>query len=365
MGLRAGQSGAGMIQIDSPPSLGGGARQSWRLRSSAVGAQAPSARAVTRVESSSISAGTAPHVAKIDWLNATFDAPAMTVHGLMVFVGRVMSRMVTAKLDGGLFGFTDRHRLTALMDDGAKVEVGSIACGGESQKGRWLLQLNGKGCGLVTDWESVQELLEGLGATISRVDLAVDFLDGEYTVDDALTLYDEGAFINRGRNPELDTQGAWHEQGTKGRTMYVGKLKNGKTLCVYEKGRQLNMPESDWTRYEVRLGNRDRVIPLDVLTNPDRYFAGAYPALSHMLEAAAQEVPTVREEVKGSLAHGLHHLQRCYGKYIHQAIEVTGCSVVDLVEEVRIVGLPKKVDPAGVVAGLAWSELKTHMELLK
>lgn len=344
---------------DSPPSAWGDARFSWRLRSSAVGAQAPSARAVTRVESFTQSK------AKIDWLNATFDAPSITVHGLMSFVGRVMGRTVTAKLDGGLFGFTERHRLTALLDDGASVEVGSIACGGESQKGRWLLQLTGKGCGLVTDWESVQELLQGLGATISRVDLAVDFLNGEYTVDDALTLYEEGAFINRGRNPELDTQGAWHESGTKGRTMYVGKLKNGKTLCVYEKGRQLKIPDSAWTRYEVRLGNRDRVIPLDVLTNPDRFFVGAYPALANMLDAAAEEVPTVREEVKGSLAHGLHHMQRCYGKYLHQAIEVTGCNVVDLVEEIRVVGIPRKVEPAGVVAGLAWPELKAHMELLK
>ncbi|MHC3434461.1 replication initiation factor domain-containing protein [Delftia lacustris] len=351
--------------IDSPSSARG---VSWRLRT--IGAAAPSARAVTRVESSSTtSTSESPEArsraAKIDWLNATFDQPAMSVHGLISFVGQLMGRPLTAQLDGGLFGFTERHRVTARLDDGAKVEIGSVALGGESQKGRWLLQLNGKGCGLVTDWASLQELLEGLDATISRVDLAVDFLDGEYTVDDALTLWDQGAFINRGRNPELDTQGAWHESGTKGRTMYVGKLKNGKTLCVYEKGRQLNMPDSDWTRYEVRLGNRDRVIPLDVLTNPDKYFAGAYPALAHMLEAAAEEIPTVREEVKGSLAHGLHHLQRCYGKYIHQAIETTSCSIADLVEEVRVVGIPKKVEPSGVVAGLAWPELQAQMERLK
>lgn len=351
--------------IDSPSSARG---VSWRLRT--IGAAAPSARAVTRVESSSTTSTSEfpearSRAAKIDWLNATFDQPAMSVHGLISFVGQLMGRPLTALLDGGLFGFTERHRVTARLDDGAKVEIGSVALGGESQKGRWLLQLNGKGCGLVTDWASLQELLEGLDATISRVDLAVDFLDGEYTVDDALTLWDQGAFINRGRNPELDTQGAWHESGTKGRTMYVGKLKNGKTLCVYEKGRQLNMPDSDWTRYEVRLGNRDRVIPLDVLTNPDKYFAGAYPALAHMLEAAAEEIPTVREEVKGSLAHGLHHLQRCYGKYIHQAIETTSCSIADLVEEVRVVGIPKKVEPSGVVAGLAWPELQAQMERLK
>lgn len=354
------------LENHTPPSTRG--EVSWRLRPQA--AQAASSRAVTREESSlpcleSENLDSSAPVAKIDWLNATFDAPAMSVHGLISFIGGLLDRGIFAELDGGLFGFTDRHRMFTRLNDGSKVEIGSVALGGESQKGRWLLQLNGKGCGLVNDWSSLQELLEGLAATISRVDLAVDFLNGEYSVDDCMSLYHEGAFINRGRNPELDTQGAWHEEGTKGRTMYVGKLKNGKTLCVYEKGRQLNMPDSDWTRYEVRLGNRDRVIPLDVLTNPDKYFTGAYPALAHMLEAAAQEIPTLQEEVKGSLAHGLHHLQRCYGKYMHQAIETTGCSPVDLVEEVRVIGLPRKVEPAGVVAGLSWPVLQEHLARLK
>lgn len=350
------------VVFDSHPSRRG--VSSWKLRPAA--AQAASTRAVTRVESTvSTGQNLETRAAKIDWLNATFDKPAMSVQGLLAMVGHCMSKPISAELDGGLFGFTERHRMTVRLDDGAKVEIGSIALGGEGQKGRWLLQLNGKGCGLVDDWESVQELLEGLAASISRVDLAVDFLDGEYSVDDAMTLYHEGAFINRGRNPELDTQGAWHEDGKKGRTMYVGKLKHGKALCVYEKGAQLKMPDSKWTRFEVRLGNRDRVIPLDVLTNPDLYFVGAYPALAHLLEAAAEEIPTVKEEVKGSLANGLYHLGRCYGKYINAALETTGCSLADLVEEVRVIGLPNKVEPSGVVAGLAWPELQAQIGRLK
>ena len=40
-------------------------------------------------------------------------------------------------------------------------------------------------------------------------------------------------------------------------------------------------------------------------------------------------------------------------------------SAVDLVEEVRVIGLPRKVEPAGVVAGLAWPELQAHLERLK
>jgi phage replication initiation protein len=147
--------------IDSPPSAPGGG---WRLRREGVPAPA-SARAVTRVESSS-PAGTG-RVAKIDWLNATFDTPPMSLAGLMAFVdGCMTGATLSAKLDGGLFGFTERHRLTVHLKDGARVEVGAIALGGDTQKGRWLLQLNGRGCGLVSDWPSLQELLEGLGAAV-------------------------------------------------------------------------------------------------------------------------------------------------------------------------------------------------------
>jgi len=353
-------SGAGVVSslIDSPPCSGG--VSGWRLRPSG-GSGGGSSRAVTREESSFSSGELRCESAKIDWLNATFDAPPLTVPELMAAVGRLMTQSLSAYRDGGLFGFAERYRLEFRLVDGSRVEVGSIALGGASQRGRWLLQLTGKGCGLVKDWPGIQSLLHDLGATITRVDLAVDFLDGEYSVDDAMTLYHDGAFISRGRNPDLDIQGAWHEGGTKGRTLYVGKLKNGKTLCVYEKGRQLHMIDSNWTRFEVRLGSRDRVIPLDVLTNPDKYFVGAYPALANMLEAAASEIPTLREEAKGSLAHSLRHARRCYGKHIHQALQVTDCAVADLIEEIRVIGMPRRLDPAAQTSGLDWQTLKSEL----
>ena len=341
--------------IDSPSSARGG----WSLRREGA-PRLPSTRSVTRVESITPNAQTA-RAAKLDWMNVTFDAPPMSAVGLLHFLSDVMAGPISSKHDGGLFGFTERHRLTLTTADGSRVEVGALAMGGDSQKGRWLLQLTGKGCSLVTDWPSLQELLEGFGAALSRVDLAVDFLDGEYTVDDAVDLYEDGAFINRGRNPEFDAQGAWNQNGKKGRTVYIGKLKNGKSLCVYEKGKQLNDLDSNWTRFEVRLGNRDRVIPLDVLTNPDRYFVGAYPALESLLEAAASEIPTIHTEAKTSIAHLLHHMSRCYGKAIHQTLSLTACSTADLVEEMRVVGIPRRVEPASASAGLAWPELQAQI----
>jgi phage replication initiation protein len=340
--------------IDSPPSLRGG----WRL-SRVGGSAVSSTRSVTRVES--ISPDDKPR-AKLDWLNCTFDTPSMSRGALLEFLGECMAGPLSMKLDGGLFGFEERWRVTCHVQDGTKVEVGALAMGGESQRGRWLLQLTGKGCGLVTDWSSLQEFLVGLDASLSRVDLAVDFLEGQHSVDDAVDLYESGAFINRGRNPELDVQGAWNQSGLKGRTVYVGKLKNGKSLCVYEKGKQLGDLESDWTRFEVRLGNRDRVIPLEVLTDPDRFFAGAYPALAGLLETASESVPTVHAEAKTSIAHLLHHMRRCYGKVIFQTVEQTQVSAIDLMEEMRVIGIPRRVDVASASAGLQWPELQAQLK---
>lgn len=331
----------------------------WVLgRLDAAGGEAASPRPVTRGESTPLGSDTEEKT-KVDWLNATFPAPAMSVVGLIQFLGAVMGRGISSKLDGGLLGFSERYRLYMHVD-GSLVEIGSIALGGEKQGGRWLLQLPGKGCGMVEDWDSLRELLEGLGATITRLDLALDFLEGEHTVDDAMDMLQAGLFTSLGRTPSSSQAGDWLH-GKDGRTLYVGKAKNGKMLRCYEKGKQLKSDSSEWTRFEVQLGNRDRVIPLEALTQRDKYFAGAYPALETLIESAAERIPTTQTETLTNLAHLLHHMRRCYGKALHQTAELCAVSPFDLVEEIRVIGIPRRVDPAGVVAGLAWPELQAQI----
>jgi len=331
----------------------------WMLRrSSARCAIAPSPRPVTRGESTPPSTET--QKAKIDWLNATFPASHMTVAGMVAFIGSCChGQGLSAKLDGGLFGFSERHRLFVHID-GTQVEIGALALGGESQGGKWLLQITGKGCGVVEDWASLRELLEGLGATITRLDLALDFLEGEHTVDDAMDMLEDGQFTSNGRTPSSMQMGDWH-RGINGRTLYVGKAKNGKMLRVYEKGKQLQSVNSEWVRFEVQLGNRDRVIPFDAITEPDRFFAGAYPALEALIGAAAETIPTTQTETLTNLGHLLHHMRRCYGKALHQAQETCAVTPTELIEEMRVIGMPRRVDPAGVVAGLEWPQLQAQL----
>ncbi len=54
-------------------------------------------------------------------------------------------------------------------------------------------------------------------------------------------------------------------------------------MRIYEKGKQLGDPESPWVRWELELHNTDREIPFDVLLQPGRYVAGAYPATAPLM----------------------------------------------------------------------------------
>jgi phage replication initiation protein len=294
-------------------------------------------------------------VAKVDWLNATFPAPRMSVEGFVGLLGRMLGRPVSAVEGHGMLGFESRVELWAHVAS-KKAPMGFLAFGGESQNGRWLLQFTGAGCGLVDDWEGIQDLLESLDAKITRVDLAVDFLDGEHTVDDAVRMHQAGRFAANGRPPTTETAGDWLDL-VRGRTLYVGKAKNGKMLRVYEKGRQLGDLQSDWVRFEVQLGNRDRTIPLDVLTRCDRYFGGAYPALADLLEQAGEQIATERKGGEVTLAHLVYHMKRCYGKVFDVLSNNLSAPNTELVQEVRVVGIPRRLKPSSLCAGLTWAQL--------
>lgn len=293
--------------------------------------------------------------AKVDWLNATFPAPAMTVLGLVELLARMLARPVFAIEGRGLFGFQESISLHAKHGSVSSL-IGSIAWGGDGQKGRWLLQLTGTGCQLVRDWEGISDLLESLDAKLTRVDLAVDFMAGEYTIDEAMEVYEWGGFQLGGRPPETKIVGDWLG-GQSGRSFYVGKAENGKMLRVYEKGKQLGDSSSNWTRFEVQLGNRDRVIPFRALTDRDAFFAGCYPALADLLKHAAEAIETIQKGGTVSIAHLLFHLRRCYGKVLHTCSVEAGASDADLIEELRVIGLPRRVSVSSVAAGVTWSDV--------
>lgn len=318
-------------------------------------AASSSPRPVTRGES------TDNQSVHIDWLNCTFDKPKMSPEGFVGILARLLGRPVTGISDRGLLGFDSSVKLYA-SHGSLSSPIGSLAFGGESQRGRWLFQLTGSGCQFVRDWQGMSDFLESLDAKLTRVDLCIDFLDGQHSVEEAVSLYQSGGFQLGGRSPSSRLDGDWLGI-TGGRSLYVGKAKNGKMLRVYEKGRQLGDPDSEWTRFEVQLGSRDRLIPFDVLTERDAFFAGCYPALASFVEEAAQAIPTLSKSGEISISHLLFHLKRCYGKVI-DTLTGMGPENADLVEEIRIIGLPRRVNLSSLAAGVTWADVQAQHKRL-
>jgi phage replication initiation protein len=273
----------------------------------------------------------------------------------MSLIGRVFRRELIGEEGRGIFGFDQSIKLFAKVGSGV-FAIGCLAFGGEAQRGRWMLQLTGAGCPAVRNWGRLAILLKALDARITRLDLAVDYLDGEYTVDDAVRMHDAGEFNSGGRPPSTSVAGDWLS-GEHGRTLYVGSAKNGKMLRVYEKGLQLGDPRSQWVRFEVQLGNRDRVIPFEAMTERDQFLAGCYPALQQMLGVAAESIETSRTEGAATLSHLMFHMKRSYGKLFSVCGELLDASASDLIEAVRVIGVPRRLKPAAVGSGLSWQQL--------
>lgn len=310
-------------------------------------------RSVTRGESSG------GEVAKVDWLNCTFPGPDRYTPVMFVaLLSRLFGRPVRGVVGRGIFGFDQSVKMLAGVGS-SEFPIGCIAFGGVEQRGRWMLQLTGSGCSVVRSWSRLSRLLQALGARITRLDLCIDYLDGCYSVDDAVSMYREGAFNCGGRSPSSACAGDWLD-GVNGRTLYIGKAVNGKLLRVYEKGRQLGNPESPWVRYEVQLGNRDRVIPFEAMTEPGRFLAGCYPALASMMECASESISTAQTGGQVSMTHLMFHLKNSYGRLIHT---LGGLAAPDsaLIEAVTVTGAPRRLKPSDISSGLTWDQLMSQI----
>lgn len=135
-------------------------------------------------------------------------------------------------------------------------------------------------------------------ATVTRIDLALDFFDGfPGGLDGIIDGYKAGDWDVRGQRPKCNGAGDWVNK--RARSFYVGSREAGKQTNVYEKGHQMYGPESGmpWLRWELRLGNKLRELDADILANPDGFFAGAGDAHAAALALAREfvqpvEVPT-------------------------------------------------------------------------
>lgn len=248
---------------------------------------------------------------------------------------------VCAKRAAGLNFYRD----TWSLNDGA----GMVSIGG--QAGTILVQITGHGMACAfSGWQKrlheVRQLMTR--CVITRIDLAYDDHEGRrYSVDKALSDYLEGHFTMRGRPPSAEQRGNWLLPDGKGRTFYVGKRENGKMLRVYEKGRQLGDPDSEWVRVELELHNKDRVIPWDLIDCPECYLAGAYSALLWVCDAEKVErISTLRKVAMMTYECMIGHLKRSYGGLINVILSVEESALDRFVAVGDRRPMPKRLDLA-------------------
>lgn len=215
------------------------------------------------------------------------------------------------------------------------------------------ITLTGVGCGTVASWDAVRVFCASLGGQVSRCDIAVDVLDPDWGVERCLSLYLQGLFNSGGRRPEHDTRGPWFGERTrrKGRTIYIGTRRAGRQLCCYEKGKQLggDAPEG-WCRWELRLyGDTRRQVPLEVLTNPAPYFAGAYWALSEMCKVEKGiRIQVDRARLVATEERHKAWLRRCAGRAIWFVTETEpGETIADKLSSFMIEEIPTSLARAG------------------
>ncbi|WP_440875455.1 replication initiation factor domain-containing protein [Thalassotalea sp. PLHSN55] len=187
------------------------------------------------------------------------------------------------------------------------------------------LELTGSGCHYIKTSDlkflPLYALLAQYGGKITEVDIATDDLTGKYNLRYTKKAYSAGDYNpKRGmkpvRNPEKEYQGS----------LYLGRSDSAKSMCVYEKWRELKLPKKHplygkWTRHELKLRRRNsHILTLDILTNPDGYFVGAYPKMHKRLINNVEPRSTVREkstELTQTLSKAVAYAKHQYGSTIN------------------------------------------------
>ncbi|MCH7373237.1 replication initiation factor domain-containing protein [Aeromonas sp. MR16] len=241
----------------------------------------------------------------------------------------------------------------------ADLLVDGIACGlcawGAANHGCFI-SFSGTGCDALDFHALYACMVRVPGIRITRVDLALDDYSGDIiTYSGAVEAAKNGAFHPARGNapkwmkieageliPEM-VKGLAKRFGliaSSGCSFYIGSRLNGKCGRTYEKGKQLSSLEyPDWVRAEGELHNKDRIIPLDVLLNPDPYFAGMYPQFAEWLAAMVDEsvepvrITTFKNKFVTSRDNAVHNMSRMAGRLVNWLVNVEGLKPETIIKQ--------------------------------
>lgn len=246
-------------------------------------------------------------------------------------VSKIIPDLDCHRTGHGKFGYKHCY---SLVRDGRSC---GIACVG-GNKNTILFSLTGLGCSGV-DMTRLYAFYKTIPfIKLTRIDCAHDDMtSASVSVSNIEAMYHAGLFHSRGAAPSFKDI-----KTSSGDTFYIGKKQSGLELCTYQKGKQLGLSDSLWTRLELRFYAVDRVLPLEIMLNPAHYIAGAYKPLS-MLSDITERVQVIKTQAKISLDFMIHHASMSYGKLI-STLSALGWSSDSIVSDLSREGMPSRLE---------------------
>lgn len=239
----------------------------------------------------------------IDWLRFRAKAdPGEALQALRPLFGGLGDGLALGEHVRGLLGF--QRGIQVKLGDAT---LGRMDWGGESQRGWLRVDLPGKACGFVADWDGFDQVEALPGAELRRLDIALTTWRGEVTHDQVIEAHAAGKFTTR-RPPNL--QVITNSDGS-GRTCYIGKRTADKFFRAYEKGPELagklgipgikvthidGFRVEDIYRCELELKAEGTDIPWETIQRRDQYFSGAYPFCAQVLPGIEPDILQRRPE---------------------------------------------------------------------
>ena len=273
-----------------------------------------------------------PQKTTVDWLRfRTQTEPLEALEALKPMFGTVGPLMRLQLLQRGILGFQRAAQIVI-----GDMPVGRIDFGGESQRGWIRVDITGKGCEWVQEWDNLDNVEELPSAAIRRLDLALTTWDGEIGHEQVVDAHARGRFVTRGRPPAL--RQITSSDPKAGRTCEIGtREKSDKFMRCYEKGRELagkvaskgvevmaidGHPVEGIYRCEVEFKAASTDIPWEVVERRDQYFAGAYPFCSDILPNVEADILQRRpqREPQIDLAAALENCRIQYGQTLFTAL---------------------------------------------
>lgn len=272
-----------------------------------------------------------PQKTTVDWLRFRAQAePRDIIKAMRPMFGELGSSIKLTPLDRGMLGFQQASNISL-----GDMPLGRMDYGGDSQKGWVRVDLSGKGCEWVKDWEQVGAVEELPTSQIRRLDIALTTWEGQVTHEQVVQAHKVGRFTVR-RPPAL--QQIISSDPRAGRTCYIGKREQSdKFMRCYEKGFEMagkvkrlpgelthidGFKVEDIYRCEVELKAVSADIPWEVIERRDQYFAGAYPFCADVLPGVEADILQRRpeREPQTDLAVALENCRIQFGPTIYTAL---------------------------------------------